>query len=166
MAVLRDPRAVTVSSYFQLLHQDSPRVDNPKENFDSVDDFFQAHLPSVSMWVSIRYFLFTELLAEQSAVFWYDEAVADPVDWHGRYFSFVGVHLPLDEVIEAARIASGGGGILGYPSKGLDTHPGGEEQTETRKFRDELNPTSLAGMDDVLRVWLPPVVLDRLGLLP
>lgn len=116
------------------------------------------------MWVSLRYLLFTVFMAERSAVFWYEEATADPVDWHRRYLSFVGVHLPPDEVIEIARTASGGGSILGYPSKGLDTHPGGLEGAITRTFRDELNEVSLEMMDDVLRQWLPPVILARFDL--
>lgn len=164
MAVLRDPRAVTVSSYFQLLRQSSPRTET-QPWFESVDDFFLAHLASVCMWVSIRYHLFTQVLQHRSVVFWYEEALADPVDWHGRYYAFVGLNLPSHAVDGAATSATQGGSILGFPSKGLDGHPGGEEQTVTRTFRDELQPESLAFMDDVLRIWLPPVVLNRFGLL-
>lgn len=166
MAVLRDPRAVTVSAYFQLLRQESPRIDEERQTFQSVDTFFQIHLKFVCMWISIRYLLFTVFMADRSAVFWYDEAVADPVDWHRRYLAFVGVHVPADEVVGMARSAGGGGSILGYPSKGIDAHPGGvdEAATSARTFRDELSGESLAMMDDVLRQWLPPVILARLDL--
>lgn len=109
--------------------------------------------------------LFTQTLASQAEVFWYEEATVDPVDWHGRYYWFVGLHLPPTVVKTAASIALGGGSILGFPSKGLDGHPGGEKTTVARTFRDELNSTSLAGMDDVLRRWLPLVVQERLGVL-
>lgn len=168
MAVLRDPRAVAVSAYFQLLRQESPRISEEREAFKSVDNFFQTHLHVICMWISIRYLLFTVYMADSSAVFWYDEAVADPVDWHRRYLAFVGIHLQPDQVVEMARRAGGGGSILGYPSKGIDAHPGGVEgaATSTRTFRDELSAESLAMMDDVLRQWLPPVILARLDLAP
>lgn len=163
LAVLRDPRAITVSAYFQLIKQKSPRTTD-RNLFKSVDHFFQAELSHVCMWVSIRYFLFTQLLSDRSAVFWYDEAVDDPYDWHGRYFAFVGLHLPIEEVATAAHTASRGGSIMGFPSKGIDEHPGGKAQSVARTFRDELNNISLSVMDDVLKQWLPPVVLRRFGL--
>lgn len=166
LAVMRDPRPVTVSSYFQLRHQHSTWVDQDGEVLQSVDEYFRGNLPIVCKWVSIRYLLFTELLANTSAVFWYDDAVADPVDWHDRYYSFVGINMPREVVNTAAREASRGGSILGFHSKGLDKHPGGIKPSVTRSYRDELSRDSLTDMDDVLRLWLPPVVLEILGLAP
>ena len=163
IAVLRDPRAVTVSSYFQLARQKSPML--VKEQIESVDHFFVNHLDAITQWISLRYLLFTQLASERSEVFWYEDAVADPIEWHGRYFTFVGLRPPPLVVHHTAAIATQGGSILGFPAKGLDYHPDGEEQAPSRTFRDELNNSSLAIMDDVLRKWLPPIILRRFRLI-
>ncbi|CAN0050340.1 unnamed protein product [Ascophyllum nodosum] len=163
IAVLRDPRAVTVSSYFQLARQKSPMLD--KEKVESVDFFFINHLDSIAQWISLRYVLFTQIMPERSEVFWYEDAVADPIEWHGRYYNFVGLRPPPRVIHHASAIATKGGSILGFPAKGLDYHPDGEEQAPTRTFRDELGAESLAMMDDVLRKWLPPIILRRLRLI-
>lgn len=168
LAVMRDPRAVTVSSYFQLRRKKSPLLvdQHDKQALQTVDGYFIENLATVCKWVSVRYLLFAEKLADRSEVFWYNDAVDNPVDWHTRYLSFVGIRLPRDEVTGAALVAGEVGGILGFPSKGLDKYLGGEEQVAARSYRDELSQASLAGMDDVLRVWLPPAVLEILGLSP
>lgn len=117
------------------------------------------------MWISLRYFLFSETLADRSKLFWYDDHEADPVDWHGRFLAFVGLNIPLREVVDMAMIASDGGSIdtvLDFKAKGIDNHPGANESRTT--FRDDLGPDSLAMMDDVMRKWVPPVMLKRFGI--
>ncbi|CAN0378000.1 unnamed protein product [Ectocarpus fasciculatus] len=120
------------------------------------------------MWVSLRYYVFTQTpVAAYSQVHFYEDHEIDPVDWHGRYLSFVGLILPLSEVTEISRVATGGdiSNVLGYHAVGRDNHPGGQERSTNRTFRDELGPDSLSNMDDVLRTWLPPVLLKEFGLL-
>jgi len=46
----------------------------------------------------------------------------------------------------------------------MDAHIGGHASGDNRTFRDELGPESLAMMDDVVRMWLPPVLLQRFGI--
>lgn len=167
LAAMRDPREATVSTYFERRsHQSaaSQRGQEALKSAKSVDAFFNRSLPSMCMSTSVRYLLFTELLANTSEVFWYDDAVVDPVHWHDKFFSFVGINLPQAEVVTAARAASAGGSILGFPSKGLDQYPGGKRFKPVNWwYRDKLSVTSLSTMDDVLRVWLPPSVLEMLG---
>ena len=158
LAVIRDPRAVTVSAYFMHVRLDRNRRANDPSYIDA---YFRMFLETITMWVSIRYLLFTELLADQSLVLYYEDAVTDPLDWHIKYLDFVGVRLPPEQVNEAARVASGGGSILGFHSKGFDEHPGAKIQDDTRSFRDELSNSSLSFMDDVLRTWLPDYLLDK-----
>lgn len=117
----------------------------------------------------MRYLLFGELLAAKSAVFWYDETLADPTGWHSMFFEFVGLEFP-NIVVEkaasaAANAAISGGTLYGFPLKGMDKHTGGGDPQKSRTFRDEVSPTTLSRMDDVLRVWLPPVMLATLGVI-
>ena len=160
VAVIRDPRAVTVSAYFQHVRLQSDLGEPVRE---SVDTFFRAYLEPVCMWVSIRYHLFVNLLPDQSIVLFYEDAIADPVEWHKHYLHFVGVNLPLDVIHKLAYVASGGENILGFRSKGFDEHPGAKSQGVARSFRDELSNSSILLMDDVLRKWLPDVLLERYG---
>ncbi len=160
--VFRDPRAVTVSTYFHVIR-------NHRKGFEglaSVDDFFQMYLGRISMWVSARYFFFAHMLARQSELFWYADHQADPFEWHVRYLALAGLNLPLDEVMNMVRIATGKNisSVLGYPAKGIDKHPGGLQTRSNRNFRDELSSESLLMMDDVLRTWLPPLILRRLDI--
>lgn len=159
LAVARDPRAVTVSAYFHSIRL-HPGL---KEKYGTVDQYFQQLLRPVCMWTSIRHLLFTELLADQSQVFFFEDLLADPLDWFGRFLHFVGLNLPMEIEFDLANVAGGGGGILGGHSKGVDEHPGGTGHAEDRTFRDELGPESLAMMDDVMRAWLPPILLKRYG---
>jgi len=58
LAVMRDPRAVTVSSYFHRVRR-KPHVSF--EFDDSVDIYFQNMLQKVCMWTSLRHLLFTKV---------------------------------------------------------------------------------------------------------
>ncbi len=162
LAMMRDPRAATVSAYFHRI-----RV-NPERHFElesSVDTYFQEMLRVVCRWTAVRYLLFTELLADQSELFLLEDLEIDPADWYGRVFSFVGLHLPFEFIHDTAQHASGRDGTLGYGH--IDEHPGGHASGVTsRTFKDELGPESLAMMDDVVRLWLPPVLVQRFGIEP
>ena len=158
MAVLRDPRPLAVSAYFHLLREYPLEVKGL-----SVDTYVATMLPEFCQWVSVRYLVFGELLRDRSAMFWYGEALDDPVSWHVDFFEFVGLNMPEEVLKKSADVAMRGGSILGFPSKGLDRHDGGAAAGLTRTFRDELNSTTLANMDDVLRVWLPPAMLEKVG---
>jgi len=162
LSVFRDPRAVTVSTYFHLIRKNRKGF----EGLASVDDFFQTYLGRITMWVSARYFFFAHVLARQSELFWYGDHQADPFEWHVRYLAFAGLNLPLDEVMKMVRVATGENisSVLGYTAKGIDEHPGGLKAKPNRDFRDELSPESLMMMDDVLRTWLPPLILKRLDI--
>lgn len=153
-AVARDPRAVTVSAYFHNIRSAPP---SKKQTYGSVDEYFQQLLAPICMWTSIRHVLFTELLADQSQVFFFEDLLADPMDWFGRFLHFVGLNLPMDVVLG---ISTEKGGLDGQ-SKRVNEHLGSPAQEGNRTFRGELGPDSLATMDDVMRAWLPPVLLKR-----
>lgn len=157
MSILRDPRPMAVSAYFHQLRNDPGLVEGM-----TVDEYVVVMLPIMCKWLSVRLFLFGELLGANSMLFWYEDALANPVGWHDTFFAWVGLELPGSVVEKAASAASAGGNIFGFPAKGRDAHPGGKNVPD-RTFRDELNAKTLSSIDDVLRVWLPPVVLDKLG---
>lgn len=152
LVVFRDPRAVTVSSYFHILktHEDvAPRI-------PTIDEYFQKRLAAMCMWTTVRHVLFTTLLADRSEVFFFDELLADPVDWYARLFSFVGLELPSEVVSDVWRRGS-------HRGSSINVHPGGHNESN-RTFASELGAESLEMMDDVLRVWLPTVLLQRFGI--
>lgn len=160
MVVMRDPRPVVVSAYFHLLHYFPEAV-----KFDSVDEFVVAHLPAMTKWISVRYLLFHELpLPERSQLYWYDESLVHPIHWHEKFLSSAGLQIPERVVAEQAGRAAEGGRMFGFPAKGIDPHAKGKDGgAERRSFKDELSATTLMEMDDVLRTWLPPAVLERLN---
>lgn len=174
MAVLRDPRAVAVSSYFHLnrlkqqqqQQQQMSVKQRSSSNSRPLDDFALAFLPTTCMWVTLRFLLFEGMLSRQSTVYWYEDALKDPLGWHRHFLEFVGLHLPETVVSEAARRSFRGGKIMNFPSKGIDAHVGGQEATPERSFRDELMPQTLLKMDQTMRTWLPPVLLTKLGVPP
>lgn len=157
---------MTVSAYFRYVRARMADETANQGKQSTVDEFFQANLPYICMWTSLRYLLFSKLLANISEIFWYEDAIVDPLDWSARFLSFVGVNLPLDELVVAATAAGAGGSILGFYSKGFDVHPGVKGHPSNRSFVDVLDEVSLASMDDVVRNWLPPVLLKRFGVAP
>lgn len=126
-----------------------------------MDVYFHLFLGAICRWSSLRYLLFTEILDDRSAIFWFEDTFADPVDFHGRLLSFAGLHLPLETVVQMAQDTSNGRRPYGFRVKGPDMHVGGLEPGDNRTFRNELNPESLAMMDDVVRTWMPPALLRR-----
>lgn len=158
---MRDPRPMTVSAYFHIKRHNLM----PKNKI--VDKYFRHKLDIMCQWVSLRYFFFKHVLADQSELFWYGDHQVDPLDWHGRFLGLIGLNLPLDETIAMTRTASEGNvsSVLAYNVKGIDEHPDGRVDPSVSTFEDELGEESLQMMDEVLRRWLPPVVLSRLGVL-
>ncbi len=150
-----------MSAYFHTLRFERHKVDGV-----SVDDFVLEILPTTCKWVAVRYFLFAEVLAPKSSLFWYNDAENRPEEWHHQFFDFVGLNLPSWVVIRAADVAVGRATdkrLARFPAKGLDPHSGGEAPVVERSYRDEVSPETLLRMDDILRVWLPPVLLEKFG---
>lgn len=164
LAVLRHPGAVTVSAYHQFRRIKMLRADNEPDQNPVVDinTFFLAHLAAVTKWISVRYMVFSELLPQnQTEIFFFEDAISDPVEWHRRFYTFAGINLPPPLVHRAAEIAQNGRGSHNDTSLAL-------EQTALtvngdRSFRNELKPDTLAFMDSVLRIWLPNELLEKFG---
>lgn len=156
MAILRDPREVTISNYYYWIRKSPKKL----ERFKSKDEFFLVFLPSVCKWMSIRYLLFSELLEDRSSIFWYNDAVENPNAWFSQFFSLAGLNVPPAILNETVRAQEGGGVNLGFAEQRLDDHPNG---TLSRSYKDEISAETVKGVDDILRLWLPPDYLDKLG---
>lgn len=160
LVILRDPRAMTVSSYyFGLVHD----ISNLREL--SLDEFVFSALPSITQWVGIRYILFEGLMADRSTVIYYEDMLGDPVGFHYQYLHSVGLQMPFNVVQNMADEASRGNFTL-KGVKGMDPHPGGANATGSRSFKDEVSEEVLEKMNEVVRVWLPSVLLARFGITP
>ena len=76
MVVLRNPRTVVVSGYFnRKVHAN----DDESPNLGMLGEFVKEELPLVCQWVAIRYILFSGLLLHQSTEFWYYDALSNPL---------------------------------------------------------------------------------------
>ncbi|MEP0659043.1 MAG: hypothetical protein ABJC87_07285, partial [Roseobacter sp.] len=49
---------------------------------------------------------------------------------------------------------------------GIDTEGAKEEEKSHRNWKESVSPDILEEIDDILRRWLPPVILARLDILP
>lgn len=158
MSVFRDPRPAVVSSYYHL-----KRI---ARELPTLEEFIAKKLPIMCQWLAVRYTLFSGSLSQQSTEFWYGKALANPLAWHHTWFDMVGLQLPFDVVNATAN------GAVAYDftfnKKHIDAHPGQEEQADpaVRKFVDQVSPEVLHLADEVLRIWLPPVLLEQLGVAP
>ena len=159
MAVFRDPRPAVVSSYY---HRE---VHGSKHHGD-LGAFVSRELPVLCQWLAIRYMLFCGLLSHQSMAFWYEDVMSDPLRWHYHWFYSVGLQLPahIVQAITNAAVAD----KLGFRHKDIDLHPGEKPRNDSgaRRFEDEVSPEIVMMANDVLRAWLPAVLLDRLGVTP
>ena len=154
-------RPVAVSAYFHSL-RNYPQVLKGA----SLDDYALRFLPTVCKWVAIRYYLFAEVLADRSALFWYDDALESPQDWHDGFYDLVGVRVPAGVRSKAVDVAVGRaseGRFTHFPVRAIDLHFLGEDgpSASNRTFRSEVSPETLLEMDAVLKVWLPPVLLRK-----
>lgn len=157
--VFRDPRLVVVSTYFF-------RKAHSNTKLGDLDDFVARDLPNICEWMAVRYTLFSGVLPHQSIMFWYSDALADPLEWYYNFFDWVGIQLPSRIVKDAAQDAATNN--LRFTPLHIDAHAGEEARNDTspRKFEDEVRPETVKLADDVLRQWLPPVLLAKLGVGP
>lgn len=93
-------------------------------------------------------------------MYWYEDAKEDPIAWHYEWLASVGLRLPPEVVEGAARAATRHEFV--FPTKGVDKHLGGVNAAN-RSYANEITAETLSGFDPVLRTWLPPVLLARLG---
>eukprot|EP00752_Nemacystus_decipiens_P012792 g11327.t1 len=154
MLILRDPRAVVVSSFFHLKH-------HKNERGESVDSFAVRMLPTICRFVHLRWLLLHERMADRTVEFVYDESLADPLGWHQRWLSSVGLTPPKSVVEKATNTAVRK--EYGFTGKGVDTHPGGKEATPARRWDDEISAEVVEQLNDICRVWLPPALLEKFG---
>lgn len=148
---LRDPRPMTVSAYFHLAKY------HPETLKDmTVDDYVRKNLPSTCQWVALRYTVFEGLLASNSSVFWYEDAIADPVGWHFQWMRLAGVQLPVTTLESMAQAAVGS-------SRSINEHPGGHDASTERTWEDEVSVDVVQDANEVLLAFLPPVLLARWG---
>lgn len=120
--------------------------------------------------MSLRYLLFAEILGHKSSLFWYDDAQENPDAWHDEFYQLIGLRMPMSVVEKSVAIATGqvsDSRLAGFPSKGIDVHSGksGSQTSGKRTFRDEVSAATVSKMDAMLRVWLPPVLLEKFGIL-
>ena len=159
LVVFRDPRQVVVSTYFHI------KVHSHKEVGD-LDDFVARELPIICEYMAVRHILFSGFLPHRSMVVWYKDAMADPLEWYYHFLNSVGLQLPYQIVNEAAEAAAAN--KLRFTPKHIDDHPGEEAKTDrsVRKFEDEVSSETFKFAEGILRQWLPPVFLAKLGVDP
>ncbi|CAN0277134.1 unnamed protein product [Ectocarpus fasciculatus] len=104
--------------------------------------------------------LFEGQLSDRSKLFWYEDAMRDPLDWHHQWASFAGFTLPASWIEEIDATTES------QQTVKRDPHPGGKDVSPTRTWEDEVSPEIREEMDSILRTWLPGVLLARLGIPP
>ncbi|CAN0128844.1 unnamed protein product [Scytosiphon promiscuus] len=154
---IRDPRAVAVSTYFYVRTHPRYYEDHFAQNH-TLDETVKKILPQVSHLTALRHILFDGIVADRSEIFWYEDALEDPLDWHRRWMSLAGLLLP--KAWTEHMVASVGTGK--WATK-INPHPGGKEVSVNRTWTDEVSPEIREEMDAILRIWLPGVLLARFG---
>ena len=164
MTIFRGPRPVNVSTFYHLR-----RNDRISPYSGTVDEFVAALLPVTTQWIVFRHILFEEIIDDQATSFWYGDAMEDSMRWHNRWLQTIGLQLPIEivQIMVDAAVA----GDFGVGGKGFDIHPGSETgddqaETEVKNLENEVSPPLLAIAGDILRQWLPDVLLRRLELTP
>lgn len=159
MGIYRDPRPAIVSTFYHAELQN-------QLDLGDLNDFVTRELPIICQWLAVRYILFSGALADLSAEFWYRDAMADPLAWHYQWLYVIGLQLPFHVVEGMVREAVADN--FDFEHKEIDIHPGEEARTEpgVRRFEDEVSPEVVELADDILRKWLPPVLLERFGVVP
>lgn len=157
MAIFRDPRAIAVSTYYYVLARDaSVRLEQ------SVDDFVSRHLATLCKWLTIRSIVFEGYAPQNSTIFWYEDVVADPMRFHNQWLESVGLNLP-ERVIKKA-VEAALRGEFAFKSVGIDAHAGQSMDLHKRTFETTLRNDTLVEAESILRTWLPPHFLARLGI--
>ncbi|CBN79477.1 hypothetical protein Esi_0254_0001 [Ectocarpus siliculosus] len=160
MLILRDPRAVAVSSFFHLKTHHHPFWKHLTD--ESVDSFVLRMLPTICHFIHLRYLVLHEKLGGKTVEFTYDESLADPLQWHQRWLSSVGLTPPPGVVLQATNTSLRR--EYGFAGKGVDKHPGGKEATEKRTWEDEISHDVAEQLEGICREWLPPVLLEKFGI--
>lgn len=158
MVVYRDPRPAVVSAYFYLgLHLQ-------RRELGSIEEFVVKHLPIACQFMAVRHILFSGLLTHQSVEFWYEDSMDNPLGWHYHFLDSVGLQLPYQLVVDTAKTAAAN--EYSFKHKNFDRHPGEVNGSTTgmRHFEDEVTPELLKVANAILRLWLPPVLLAKLGI--
>ncbi|CAN0301614.1 unnamed protein product, partial [Ectocarpus sp. 6 AP-2014] len=159
-AAIRDPRAVAVSTYFHVQRFSNLHPKHPALHL-SLDQTVLMILPQVCHLTALRHILFEGLLSGRSELFWYEQAVEDPLDWHYRWASLAGLMLPPSWIVGmVAKVVDGPG------ARKFNPHPGGGEISANRTWKNEVSPGIHQEMDSILRTWLPGVLLTRLHVAP
>lgn len=96
-------------------------------------------------------------MATNSSVFWYEDANTDPVGWHLQWMKLAGVQLPMTIIEGMAQAA------MRASSRSINEHLEGKGASATRTWKDEVGVEVLEGADEVVRAFLPPVLLARWG---
>ena len=169
--VMRDPRSQAVSTFFfEHVHHHKRTEQMIGAGLDNVGDFVLEVLPNLCQWMSIRYALFSGPMAQQSTMFWYEDAMSDAVTWHHNWLASVGLNLPESIVQKMAHAAERE--EFDFETLGRNEHPGQEakgaveEHTSHQDWKENVPAEILEEIDDILRLWLPPVILARLGISP
>ena len=123
----------------------------------TIDDFVWENLPRTCQWTALRHIVFEGFLARSSSVFWFEDTNRDPVGWHLQWMGFAGVQLPVKVVVSMAQAAVGGS------HRFINHHGGGKEASPYRTWEDEVGAGVVDGVDEILRLFLPPVLLARWG---
>ncbi|CAM9695240.1 unnamed protein product, partial [Ectocarpus sp. 12 AP-2014] len=92
-AAMRDPRAVAVSTHFHVNSHIEENTRHPSL-VKSLDEAVLLILPQICQFTTIRHILFDGQLSDRSTIFWYEDAMRDPLGWHYRWASFAGFTLP------------------------------------------------------------------------
>ena len=90
-------------------------------------------------------------------MFWFEDTISDPFKWHLQWLAFAGVQLPptiVDGMVQAA-VETG--------RHFINPHVGGEKASANRTWVDEVGEDVVKGADEILRAFLPPVLLARWG---
>ncbi|CAN0116479.1 unnamed protein product, partial [Scytosiphon promiscuus] len=123
---MRDPRAVAVSTHFYVRTNPKFYQEHFAQNH-TLDETVMKILPQVCHLTTLRYILFSGMLLDRSEIFWYDDALKNPFDWHHRWMSLAGLFLPrswVDSIVSSAGI--------GKWSTKVNPHPGGETASQRR----------------------------------
>lgn len=160
MLVLRDPRAAVVSMYYY--GKKNPGMSGQPKIGESVESFALRMLPTICGYVHLRYLLLSEAMPDKTVEFVYDESLMCPFGWHKRFLSLLGLAPPLPVIRNATDSALRNS--FEFMSKGIDTHPGGTAVGPTRSFEDEISAEVKGRLDDLCRIWLPPVLLEKFGI--
>ncbi|CAM9204594.1 unnamed protein product [Ectocarpus sp. 13 AM-2016] len=157
-AVMRDPRAVAVSTYFYVKRHTAFNSDHLSMG-KSLDEAVLLTLAQLCQFTTIRHILFDGQLSDKSEIFWYEDAMRDPLDWHYRWASLAGFTLP------ASWMKDNDATLTEAQQKvRRDPHPGGQNVSSNRSWEDEVSPEIREEMDSIVRTWLPGVLLARLDI--